>query len=28
MPEPATLLLTGIGLASLLASQRRNRAIA
>ncbi|ATG89933.1 hypothetical protein MKLM6_1693 [Methylomonas koyamae] len=28
VPEPATLLLTGIGLASLLASQRRNRAIA
>ncbi|MCQ8181196.1 PEP-CTERM sorting domain-containing protein [Methylomonas sp. SURF-1] len=28
VPEPETLLLTGIGLASLLASQRRNRAIA
>lgn len=28
VPEPETLLLTGIGLASLFASQRRNRAIA
>jgi len=28
VPEPETLLLTAIGLASLLASQRRNRAIA